>query len=439
MMSVLPRQTILGHLDFFEIYDDFEGPKCFSVKNDLEQLYLVYWSGDYEDGQYSKWVYMPVSQRILDELVREETSFHMAFRTSKRLMAVHTPLRSGVKAQVELLDSKNLTDINLPPVSFSIEPDEIQSIAPESKWDFNLKIAKKSGKTNPDRSVVSKIFDAFSELIESLMNDDSKSEPRVYPLTATYGSFDVKLSTNNRDRAGVAVEQLGVLLSDINSVEDKLTNLSLDPYRLKNLLDLVNLHKLELTLKPKTSELLENPVTISAERLRPVIQKLEESTVTFVDSQKVPQANDLDRVIEIVKFRLNGGELKHENIDGLGSYRQVQYYVHAAWCLGLLHKNRTVTAPGRVLCQKASKVAQYQFLADRLESSDFGWAWMKWAGVNNISELNPDSSEAFITECVKGLRRGTIPRRATSLSAWLRKLQAYRRDYDVGEVELVDE
>jgi len=438
-MSVLPRQTILGHLDFFEIYDDFDGPKCFSVKNDLEQLYLVYWSGDYDEGQYSKWVYMPVSQRMLDELVREETTFHKVFGTSKRLMAVHTPLKPGVQTHVELIGDAKNSDINLPPASFSIEPDEIQSIAPESKWDFNLKIAKKSGKSNPDRSVVSRIFDAFSELIESLMNDDSKSTPRVYPLTATYGSFDVKLSTNHRERAEVAVEQLGVLLSDINSVEDKLSNLSLDPYRLKNLLDLVNLHKLELTLKPKTSELLAKPVTISADRLLPVIQKLEESSVTFIDSQKVPQANDLDRVIDIVKFRIKGGELKHENIEGLGSYRQVQYYVHAAWCLGLLHRNKTVTAPGRVLCQKTSRVAQYQYLADRLESSDFGWAWMKWAGVDDISELSPDTAEAFISECVKGLKRGTIPRRATSLSSWLIKLQEHRRDYDAGETATTTE
>lgn len=429
-MSVLPRQTILGHLNYFEIYDDFDGPKCFSVKNDLDQLYLVYWSGDYDDGDFSKWVYMPVSQKMLDELIREEVSFHKAFQSSKRLMVVTTPLRSGVSSTVEPLNDSNCECVNLPPVDFSIESEEIQSIAPESRWDFNLRIAKKSGKSNPDRSVVSIVLDTFSELIESLMNDDSKSDPKVFPLTATYGSFDVKLSTSNPERAEVAVEQLGIILSDVNSAEEKLANLSLDPYRLKNLLDIVNLHKLELTLKPKTSELLQKPVKISSDRLLPVIQKLEESTLTFVDSKKVPQANDLDKVIDIVKFRLNGGELKHENIDGLGSYRQVQYYVHAAWCLGLLHKNHTVTSPGRVLCQKNSKVAQYQYLADRVESSDFGWAWMKWAGVNTIAELEPTSAEAFIAECVKGLKRGTIPRRATSLASWLKKLQEHRRDYD---------
>ncbi|WP_188009229.1 DUF6575 domain-containing protein [Grimontia hollisae] len=431
-MNILPRQTLLGHLDYFEIYDDFDGPKCFSVKNDLDQLYLVYWSGDYEERQYSKWVYMPVSQKILDELVRQEITFHNAFKSSKRLMIVTTPLMSQSKcSQVEVLTTSNRSTVNLPPIDFSIEIDEIQSIAPESKWDFNLKIAKKSGKSTPDRSIVSKVLDSFSELIEALMTDsESKSEPKVFPITATYGSFDVKFATNSQQRAEVAVEQLGTILSDVRAVEEKLLELNLDPYRLKNLLDIVNLHKLELTLKPKTSELLERAVKINSDRLLPVIQQLEESPITFVDSQKVPQANNLDRVIDIVKHRLEGGELRHEFIEGLSSYRQVRYYVHAAWCLGLLHKNNTVTAPGRILCQKKSKVAQYQFLADRLESSDFGWAWMKWAGVSNIADLEPQSAERFITECVKGLKRGTIPRRATSLSSWLIKLQEYRRDYD---------
>jgi hypothetical protein len=82
------------------------------------------------------------------------------------------------------------------------------------------------------------------------MNDDSQRIPKVFPLTATYGSFDVKFGTSNHERASVAVEQLGALLADVESAKEKLSNLSLDPYRLKDLLDIVNLHKLELTLIP---------------------------------------------------------------------------------------------------------------------------------------------------------------------------------------------
>lgn len=88
---------------------------------------------------------------------------------------------------------------------------------------------------------------------------------------------------------------------------------------------------------------------------------------------------------EVVQLRLDGKKLKHQDIEGINSERQVSYYVNAAWCLGLLNKNKTVSSPGRVLCKKASMVAKYQYLAERMESSDFGWAWMKWAKVDRIS------------------------------------------------------
>jgi len=130
-----------------------------------------------------------------------------------------------------------------------------------------------------------------------------------------------------------------------------------------------------------------------------------------------------------VQLRLDGKKLKHEDIEGINSERQVSYYVNAAWCLGLLNKNKTVSSPGRVLCKKASMVAKYQYLAERMESSDFGWAWMKWAKVDSLAELDPSSAEAFIRECVNGLNRDTIPRRSNSLSTWLSTLQEHARVY----------
>ena len=433
-MKILPNDSYLGRLSFFEIYDDFFGPKCFSVRDELQQLYLVYWSGDYDEGTSTKWVYMPVSQRILDELLREEYSFNEAFSKSKRLMVISTYSEERKqKTTVEALNEDNQHLVNLPPVDFSIDPEEIQSIAPESQWDFNLRIAKQSKGTSPDSSVVTKVIDAFNEIVESLMKGDSNNRPTVRPLTATYGSFDMKLGTSDHEKAAIAIEQLSALLEDADTIEEKLANLNIDPYRLKDLLDIVNLHKLDLTLKPKTSELLDKPVKISSASLLSVIKKLEETTVTIIDSTKVPQANDLDRVIDIVKHRMVGGELKHELIDGITSTRQVQYHTHAARCLGLLHNNNTITSAGRVLAQKSNQIAQYQFLADRVESSDFGWAWMKWAGVSSITDLNPKSAEPFIRECVKGLRRTSIERRASSLASWIAILKKYRRTY--GELD----
>lgn len=427
-MNILPKDTFLGRLSFFEIYDDFFGPKCFSVKDELERLYLVYWSGDYDDGLTSKWLYMPVSPKILDELLREEYSFHQAFSKSKQLMVMCTYAQElNRSTTLEPLNSES--NVNLPPKEFSIELDEIQSIAPESKWDFNLRIAKKGG-GSPDDDSVTKTLAAFGEIIKSLMKDRHNTSPNMYPFNAKYSSFDVKLGSSNQERAGVAIELFSSILEDKDTIEEKLEEYEIDPYRFKDLLDIVNMDKLELTLKSKTSDILKEPVRVSSASLLPIIKKLEKSTKTFIDSSKVPQANCLDRVITIVEHRVKGGELKHELIEGIGSDRQVDYHTHAAKCLGLLESNNTVTTAGRFLAQKQNKTAKYQFLADRFESSDFGWAWMKWSNVSSIKDIEPSSAEKFVKERVKGLGGSSIARRASSLASWATILKEYGRTYE---------
>ncbi|OCH40549.1 DUF6575 domain-containing protein [Vibrio cyclitrophicus] len=425
-MKVLPNDTELGRLRFFEIYDDFFGPKCFSVKDELEHLYLVYWSGDYDDGASTKWLYLPITHKSLDELLRHEKSVHSAFLESKRLKLM--TVFSDKETQFCSVDKDNSASVNYPPECFAFDSEEIQSIAPESKWDFNLKIAKYSGsKKTPTDSVISKILDAFGDIVRDLMKDGSRREPALFPLTASYGSFDVKLGTSDKDRADVAVSLLGTLLSDVDSIEEQLEKIELDPYRLKNLLDIVELHNLELTMKAKTADSLEEPLVLSSAKLLPVIKKLQDMTLIIVDSNKVPQANKLERVIEVVYLLSDRSELTPEKLEGLTTKRQVRYYTHAAQCLGLLNKNLTLTSAGEFLIQRDSEDSKYEYLAARFESSDFGWAWMKWAQVKNLSDLDENTAEAFIKECVKGLHRGTIKRRARGLVAWVKILKQYYR------------
>ncbi|MDH5937598.1 DUF6575 domain-containing protein [Vibrio splendidus] len=57
-MNLLPTGTQLGKLELLEVYQDVLGPKCFSVKNENTQRFMVYWSGDYDVGQCIKWAYI---------------------------------------------------------------------------------------------------------------------------------------------------------------------------------------------------------------------------------------------------------------------------------------------------------------------------------------------------------------------------------------------
>ncbi|GAA6170958.1 hypothetical protein NBRC116592_06280 [Colwellia sp. KU-HH00111] len=427
-MNILPKNTMLGYLKYYEIYDDFEGPKCFSVKDKLEQVYLVYWCGDYINESKSTWLYTPISHKRLDQLRREEFSIREVYINPEQMIYHISTFSNENIDELNFVTKENLQNYNLPPDSFFIEPDEIQVKDEEADWNFELRIAKKS-KASPDRGMVTKIMDSLSEIIESLMVDGSRSQPKLYPVSAVPGSFVLKLGTNDNEKASVAIEQLNSILSDEEDFDQKLKELELDPYKLKDLLDIVNQDKLTLTLKPKTKIYLKKPIYMGKQDLSATINKLEESTTILVDSSKVPQANNLDRVIEIVERRLKGEVLFHENIEGIGNERQVTYHTDAAYCLGLLNKNRTITSSGRCLVFKETKEAKYEYLADRFESSEFGWAWLKWSKVNNMTELRPETAHKFIQDSVKGLSEKTKKRRATTLISWLKLLQGHRRSY----------
>ncbi|TCU01663.1 DUF6575 domain-containing protein [Vibrio crassostreae] len=124
-MNLLPTGTQLGQLELLEVYEDFLGPKCFSVKNENTQRYMVYWSGDYDEGQCIKWAYIPVTKPLLARLLNNEVSFHDAFHHSEELY-IASIYSDGVgkPAKVELVTSANKHLVNLPPIDFKVYLEE---------------------------------------------------------------------------------------------------------------------------------------------------------------------------------------------------------------------------------------------------------------------------------------------------------------------------
>jgi len=419
---------MLGKLRLFEVYDDFEGPKCFSAINKLEQVFLVYWSGDFnnEEIALSKWLYAPISHKRLDELRRQSFSIRDVFLKPETCVYNVDIPSIGTNSIVSMLSHENVIGSNIPPESFYLEPDEIEVFAKEADWNFELKIAKKAKSTSINANTVTKVIDALSAIVRSLMDDETQEIPKLYPLTASFGSFEVKLGTNYPEKSSIAIEQLNCLLSDTKLLDRNLKNMGLDPYKLKDLLDIVAQDRIELTLSPKTYEHLTGSIDIKSGSLGPAMERLNASSTTFIDSALVPQASDLDRIIDIVCRRVSSEVLKHNNIEGLSSHRQVEYHITAAYCLGLLNKNSSVTSAGRLLHHKSTKEAQYLFLSDRFESSDIGWAWMKWSNVNSIYDIDENTAKDFINSCVRGLNPTTSKRRSSTISTWLKTFKSIR-------------
>lgn len=427
---LIPKNSYLGHLKLFEVYDDFFGPKCFSVKNQFNQRFLVYWNGDFEG--YTEWLYVLVSESKLNDLTLQSICVREVFKNSESGQVLKVTINENDSCNIESLVTAN--NELLPPKDMFIDPDTIVPHHPEAEWGFKMKISKKNKNHEAqERKTVTKIMDAFSELLESLMKgieSSSRKEPRIYPLAANFGSFEVTLKTSNNENAAIAIEQLNELVLAKTGLDEKLRNLGLDPFRLQELLEIIRDNNSVITLTPKTNTYLKSPFEFGRSGLSEIIEQLNSMNVTFIDSKKVPQANDLDRVIEIVQRKALGEHLTHNSVEGITSDRQLKYHLHAAKCLGLLKDNYSINSSGRFFSLINSKKGQYQYLASQFESAEFGWCWMKWAKVNSIKELDPNTAANFVRESVNGLNEGTSLRRSTCLSAWQKKLYPYVREYE---------
>lgn len=62
----LPKGSLLGELELLEIYDWYDGPTMFSVKNDRDVLFFVFWADSSEN--IDAWLYAPISPERLRDL-----------------------------------------------------------------------------------------------------------------------------------------------------------------------------------------------------------------------------------------------------------------------------------------------------------------------------------------------------------------------------------
>lgn len=423
-MFPLLRTRELGKLELYEVYDYFDGPKFFSVKNNFGELYLVYWSGDYQSEESTKWLYLRVSENRLNQVRKSLLSVFEAFRTPERdLFCV---LQSFDGRRVVVHDAAGQS-INFPPEDFEFDIEDIEVVHPEADWLFELGIYKRA--STPNTTLVSRVIDVVTSILEELIEIGGRAEPKLYPLTAAYGSFKVKVGSNCTAETEVALGKLSKILNPESEDMDIISRYRIDPYRIQELLELVSTNKIELRFSSKSSDALVDEISIDSSVSDALIERVVSSSSVFVDSIKVPQANDLDRVITVVCRKAEGLSLDHEHIEGISSKRQVRYYTDAAFTLGLLERNTAITSAGLFLASLETQIQRYKFLADRFESSDVGWAWIRWANVSSLNQLDPATASVFIRECVKGLNDETSDRRGTTLFRWWQILSPHCRGY----------
>ena len=429
-MSALPYDTSLGKLSFLEIYDDYDGPKFFSAINQFRQIFVVYWVEHNKDERSFGWLYLPISEKKLNKLRRTQISSYDAFSNPEQGIYFVQTFPDKNKDTAEYHNISEIDSKLIPPESIFIDPDDIEIVNDkEANWVYQLIIKKAGSNVLLKSDTVSSVLERFRDIFESLMSNEGKTQQSIYPLNAVPGSFDIKLSASDNNlaiKALIAFESMTA--SDEKNIEQRLRQAKLDPFKLKALYEVIQLNNITIEVTPKTFTKVTKSIKITKRDAEKRISNLEELTYTSIESIKIPQANDIEKVIQYVELKKDGKVITYDLIEGLTSQRQVAYYRVAAYSLGLLDRQGYLTSAGRFLLSKKSNESRYQVLVDRFESSDFGWGWMRWSNVNSLSELDPNTAAKFLIESVPMLSADTANRRAKTLIRWLEKLKPHHRD-----------
>lgn len=255
---------------------------------------------------------------------------------------------------------------------------------------------------------------------------------------APAASFTIHLSSAN----GADISEVFDVLAQLAKVKGSASNVdalvgALPPQvasAVLRLLARVKHHScdVEITLTDPNSPLWQQTITIEADRVRnlsfsALARRARESSREIpvrITNRDVPQANEIEKVFQAVDAVLAGRKATVDDIEGIGSDRQVNYYLQAARLLGFLDEDNQATSRARSLVG-ISLEQRLALTAVFFEDSTVGRAWRTWDGKDRLSAVEPESAQEFLEVCVIGLNPTTIKRRASTLREWQTRLARY--------------
>ncbi|HDU8042129.1 TPA: hypothetical protein RGJ92_003329 [Cronobacter sakazakii] len=424
MSNIFLPNTMMGTLYYKKVYEFFEEPRFFSVENEVNSLFIVYWIG--EDDESDSWFVVPISPARLELIERKRIDIRDALINQEQhfFYELKAPYDRSVKPEWDVKSIEQIHDFQLPASHLFIS-----SVAPVlangrigepikySTHEIHLEKSSKSSSHNLVLSHVSNVCDRFSELYEGLL-EYTKEKDKLRPVDARPGSFILSFQAEKLSAYEDILKTLSSLMEKRVNIFDFIKNNGIDIQAFSNLLQSIVSTGTNMELKSnQTGEMIFVITKAGASYYLKDITRLSNLTV---GGHQIPQADLLDTVFKVVEVKWSGEPCTVVNT-GLNE-RHVYYYQHAAKVLGLLDSYGKVTTVGQQLVQ-ADNNLKYKIAARCFEVSHCGWAWINWAEVENLSQLDPDSAEQFLLEQCHSLSRDTVIRRATTMKKWCRELK----------------
>lgn len=429
MNSIYLKDSIFGELTYQNIYEFFEGPKFFSVTNEIDSTFVVYWLGDFED--YDRWLVIPISNERLEYLERKRLDIRSILMHQEQKKYFQFDIYyDDESVKVESFESSLVaTHITLPEsnlfVSSVLPVLDNGKIGKEIEFSTHeIHVEKSISATEPlVLKGVSKLFECFNDFYSSILKAfDEKDVMR--PVSGRPGSFVLSFQAEKMPQVEPVLKELNDLIMIRGDIVDFIRRKNIDVQMLSALFESVLNTSSSFELKSNsTDEIVLTVRKTDAEFYAATLTKM---SVEVVGGYQVPQANLIEQVFKIVELKWQD---KHLDIVSTGlDVRHIMYYVHAAKILGFLSENGAITALGQQLAESEPE-RRYRIAARSFEASHCGWAWIKWSQVTNLSELDPATAEQFLLERCLSLSDKTKKRRASTLRQWCEALKPSYREF----------
>ncbi|WP_233009125.1 DUF6575 domain-containing protein [Rheinheimera faecalis] len=420
-MSILPNTPYFGKLTIKSVYEFYDGPKLFLAVNGTGNHFISFWIDSTDE--YDEWLYSSIDQDRLIELELSKIKLRDIYTyPSDYIFRVKTFFDSSLSSELNEVPLVKMTEDILPPHDYFIDGKRVVTHQIEAQQTSELYIKSQQNREKPKLSTVGKVSDAFSQLYNSVLRSLDISGKYITPIDARTGSFILRLRSPQIEQCLPVIKTIFNILNNSSAPYEDLVSLNIDISAAERFLEEIVDGKVKIQFGLENK--FEAELNITEEKANETLAILKAASASYVSSLDVPQANDLHKVFSIIEIKSKGDFVTPESL-GLTTERQVAYYLHAARVLGLLSSSNAINSVGyQFIALDHSQ--RMKVTAIRFESSACGWAWLKWAGVTKISELDPNTATQFLIETCKTLSQDTAERRAKTLQRWQIDLSPFR-------------
>ncbi|ELY3855408.1 DUF6575 domain-containing protein [Providencia rettgeri] len=423
MKNIFISHKLFGNLVIRNVYEFYDEPRLFSVTNEVASIYIVYWIGDSTDS--SNWFIIPISPDRLEMLERKRIDIYSVLTEQEQSFFYTANIYfDECSVSIETKDAQDVYDIALPKKGLGISSVVPMLVNgglgnPIEYSTHEIHVEKSAKKSILDLNHVSSIFDSFDVFYQHMIKAHDFKD-KIRPVAARPGSFILSFQAEKLADFEPILNRLYNLILNRKDIKKFMMENGLDFQSFFYLLNSVIETGTNFELKNTNTDEVIFDLTKSAAEF--YLNDIRRSAATSVSGEQVPQADILKTIFKIIEIKWSDNSLDTTNT-GL-SERHIYYYLHASRILGFIDQHRNVTVSGQQLIE-ADDNTKLKIAAKNFEQSHCCWAWIQWAEVNNLSELDPCSAEQFLKEQCFTLSSKTLARRARTLKNWCLELKKH--------------